>query len=260
MQISAANSPVVAAKRDWTILYVLDGDNELREAATLDMVELHKEGAPENTAVIAQLYRGDLKWSFANFAKKVASLFKPSTPAAVAQDWRGMKVYEVGHLGTGAAEASYSPSTTPSPSDRQSLEDYLAWGMQQYPAEHYAVVLSGHGSPNGLLSDSASKQMPFEQVSQALKGAATRSGHSVDVVLFDSCSTAGPVAEAAMKGATDYLVASENRIKAGGWSEKLTMEFLKTHPQATPAELAQSFMSKEHTAVTAPVLYDYTGA
>lgn len=261
MQISAQNGPVVAPQRDWTILYVLDGDNDLREAATLDLVELHQQGAPESTAVVAQLYRGDLKWSLANFKKKVDTLFRPAPPAAVAQDWRGMKVFEVRHPGAGGGtvEAPYIPTTaSPSPSDPTALESYLAWGMQRYPARHYAVVLSGHGSQEGLLSDSRGQQMAFEDVGQAIRNASRLANQKVDVVLFDSCATAGAEAEASMSGATSYLVATPNPVKGGGWSEKATMDFLKVHPHATPRELAESFLSPQHTAVAEPVLYDYS--
>ena len=221
VQISAHKGPGVAPQRDWTFLYVLDGDNDLREAATLDLVELDQEGAPENTAMVAQLYRGDLKWNLANFKKKVDALFQPSAPAAVAQDWRGMRVFEVRHQGdnAGTVETSYKPSTaSPSPSDPGDLEDFLAWGMEHYPAKNFAVVLSGHGSRQGILSDSSSSKMSFENVAGAIKGASQRSGHQVDVVLFDSCATAGPEADAAMRGATSYLVASQDRIKGRGWS------------------------------------------
>lgn len=261
MQISAPNSPVVAPQRDWTILYVLDGDNDLREAATLDLVELHQEGAPENTAVVAQLYRGDLKWSLSNFKKKVDALLKPAPPTAVAQDWRGMRVFEVRHAESGSAtvEAPYTPPVdSPSPSDPSVLEDYLVWGMERYPAKNYAVVLSGHGSREGLLSDSGGDKMAFAKVSQVLKNASQRTGGSVGVVLFDSCATAGPEAQAAMNGATSYLVASRDLIKAGGWSEKETLDFLKANPQATPREFAESLLSPRHGAVTSPVLYDFT--
>ena len=260
VQIRPQTGSVACVQRDWTILYVLDGDNDLREAATMDLVELHQEGTPENTAVIAQLYRGDLKWSLANFRKKVDSFFTGSRPAAVADDWRGMRVFEVRHHDNDATvELPYpSLSASPSPSDPQGLEDYLAWGMQEYPAKHYAVVLSGHGSSEGLLSDGVGDKMSFEQVGQAIKNASRKSGREVDVVLFDSCSTAGPQAQAAMAGATKFLVAADSRIKAGGWSEKATMRFLKDHHQATPRELAQSLMAGEHQAVTAPRMYDFT--
>lgn len=259
MQISAPHTASVSApKRDWTFLYVLDGDNDLREAATMDLVELHGAGAPDNTAVVAQLYRGDLKWNFANFHKKVDSLFHRAAPSAVAQDWRGMKVYEVRHEHPdgGTQELDYKTVAQPSPSDPSELKKILAWTMKKYPAQHFAVVLSGHGSQAGLLSDSSGRKMPFAEIATALKEASKECDQAVDVVLFDSCSTAGPQARQAMRGATKFLLASPTPIRAGGWSEKATMEFLKGHPGSTPEALAQSLTSPDHRAVDSPVLYD----
>lgn len=247
-----------APKRDWTFLYVLDGDNDLREAATMDLVELNGAGAPDNTAVVAQLYRGDLKWNVANFRKKVDSLFKPSLPSAVAQDWRGMRVYEVRpeQSGGGTREMDYASDPKASPADPEELKNIVAWTMKKYPSKHFALVLSGHGSQEGLLSDSSGRKMPFPEVSSALKEASGETGRGVDVVLFDSCSTAGPQAQQAMRGATKFLLASPTPIRAGGWSEKATMDFLKAHPKATPEQLAQSLTSSQHSAVDSPVLYD----
>ena len=109
MQIQAPYAQPTRPQRDWTLVYVLDGDNDLREAATLDLVELNAQGTPDNTAVIAQLYRGDLRWNFANFRKKVDALFRPGLPSGVAQDWRGMKVFGGRGEGSpgGGKEVSY---------------------------------------------------------------------------------------------------------------------------------------------------------
>lgn len=236
------------------MLYVLNGDNDLREAATMDLVELKRSGAPENTNIVAQLYRGELKWNLANLKKKMGGLFKPEFKPAVKPDWRGMKVYEVSS-DSRAMRVNY-PNPVASPSDPKALEDFVAWGMEQYPAEHYAVVLTGHGSQRGTLSDSEGRFMPFEKVSQSLKSAAERTGEQIDLVLFDSCSTAGDETAEKMRGATDFLVATPQKADGHGWSEELTLNYLKENPDATPAEFAESYLSPEHTSVRNPLLYD----
>jgi cysteine peptidase C11 family protein len=255
MRIAAHNGPVRAAVRDWTVLYVLDGDNDLREPSTLDLVELDQKGAPENVNVAAQVYRGDLKWNLHNFGKKVGNLFKPDPPAAVNPDWRGMKVFEVRHQNSTETTDRVEFQDSTSPSDPNSLENFVAWGMQKYPAKNYAVVLTGHGGPDGLLSDSAGTKMPFKQVSTALKAGAKRAGSELDVILFDSCSTASDKMAETMQGSAKFLVASPGKISARGWSESSTMDFLKSHPQATPKELAQSFLSPVHN-IDEPILYE----
>ena len=248
------NIGTVRPKKDWTVLYVLDGDNDLREAATMDLVELHHAGAPGNAHVVAQLHRGELSWTAKNLPKKLSGLFRPELPPAVQPDWRGVRVYEVQPEGP-TVMVEDAPESV-SPSDPTSLENFLAWGMKEYPAEHYAVVLGGHGSRKGLLSDSKGDVMPFEKVSESLQRAAAKSGEDIDVVLFDSCSTASPETAEKMCGATDFLVATPFKTRGQGWSEKATMNFLKENPKATPLDLTQSFLSGEHAAVKSPVFYD----
>jgi hypothetical protein len=255
MQIPVHSGPVRAPKRDWTVLYVLDGDNDLREAATLDLVELNQKGAPENVNVAAQLYRGELKWNLHNFRKKAGDLFKPEPPPAVNPDWRGVKVFEVRHQGSTEQTSTVPFQGSTTPSDPKSLEDFVAWGMKEYPAEHYAVVLTGHGSQDGILSDSQGKKMGFSDVSAALKAGSQRAGEELDVVLFDSCSTASDETAEAMKGSAQFLVASPQKISGRGWSEVATMDFLESNPKATPKAFAESLLAPEHN-IKEPLLYE----
>ena len=236
------------------MLYVLDGDNDLREAATMDLVELDRTGAPEIANIVAQLHRGELTWTVKNLPKKLSGLFSPEMPAAVKPDWRGVRVYEVQHDGPTVVVEDAPKSA--SPSDPKSLENFVAWGMKEYPAKNYAVVLGGHGSSKGLLSDSEGEIMPFEKVSESLQRAAERAGEDIDVVLFDSCSTAGSETAEKMRGATDFLVATPYKTGGPGWSEQATMTFLKENPQATPLEFTKSLLSPDHTAVTSALYYD----
>lgn len=255
MKVSAQQSPVVA-KRDWTLLYVLNGDNDLREAATLDLVNLDQSGSPDHVNVVAQLYRGELKWNLKNLGRKLAGLASAPRPTAVKNDWRGMRVFELRQSDSGDPTMEVpTPLATRSPSDPQALKDFVLWGMRNYPAENFAVILSGHGSQEGLMSDAAGKKMPFEEISQALQEASRESGQKLGVVLFDTCSTASDKTASIMQGSADYLVASPTLIRGGGWSEAATLDFLKTTPKATPRQLAESFLSDSHTAVPESTLF-----
>lgn len=257
MNVTKAGVQHTLPRRDWTLLYVLDGDNDLREAATRDLVELDQVGAPESVHVAAQLYRGELKWNFRNLPAKLAQLAKPKIKPAVKSDWRGMRVYEVRHEGGQPTHHKEElASNRVSPSDPGALEDFIAWGMKTYPAENYAVILTGHGSQRGVLSDSEGSRMPMKAAADALKRASEKAGESIDLVVLDSCSTASPETAGAFQGAADYLVASPEKVGGGGWSEALTLGFLDQNKQATPLQLGESFLAPEHTSVRSAALYE----
>jgi len=253
-----APAPETVPEKDWTLLYVLNGDNDLREAATLDLVELDRMGTPKNVAAVCQLYRGDLKWSLKNLGRKLSSLGSAEMKPAVRPDWRGMKVFEVRSEDSGSTtqevgRTHFAEPTTPS--DPKALTDFVAWGMEAYPARHYAVILGGHGSLDGVMSDARGEKMTFADAAQALKAASERTGRTIDTVLLDSCATASEQTAQAFQGATQYLVASPEVIRGGGWSESETLEFLKDNPQAGAREFAQSLVEGQHPGVNRATLY-----
>ena len=260
MTISATQrSPKPAPQRDWTLLYVLDGDNDLREAATLDLIELDKVGTPENVSAAAQLYRGDLKWSLRNAGRKFKQLTKGKVEPAVQNDWRGMKTFQVRSRDSQDETRTIREDKLVAhcdPADPTALKEFVSWGMKKYPAKNYAVILSGHGGADGLLSNSKGDKMSFDNISKALTEASVDSGEKIDVLLLDTCSTAQQSTADSLQGAADFVVAAPNKIKGGGWSESATLNFLEQNSAATPEQLAESFLTDEHSSVTDPVLYD----
>ena len=256
---SSLSCPLPAPSKDWTLLYVLDGDNDLREAATLDLVELDREGAPENVNVAAQLYRGELRWGWKTLGKKLSELGKPEPKSAVAQDWRGMKVFETRHRDSAESqtmEAAYTPSLESAPNSPESLEEFLVWGMTNYPAKHFAVIMAGHGSQKGILPDGRGRMMAMEEAGEAIRRAGERVGQKPDLLVLDACSTASEKTAHAFSGTADYLVASPEKIGGGGWSESQTLSVLAQDSDIAPRDFAQSFLSAEHTAIPSAHLYN----
>ncbi len=256
---SSISRPLPAPSKDWTLLYVLDGDNDLREAATLDLVELDREGAPENVNVAAQLYRGELRWGWNTFARKLSDLGKPQPKSAVAQDWRGMKVYETRHRdceGSLTREVAYSPSIESAPNSPASLEEFLVWGMTNYPAKHFAVIMAGHGTQKGILPDGHGRMMAMEEAGEAIRRAGERIGQKPDLLVLDACATASEKTAQAFSGVADYLVASPEKIRGGGWSESKTLSVLAQDSDIAPRDFAQSFLSVDHTAIPSAHLYN----
>ncbi len=254
-----AQQPLAA--NDWTLLYVLDGDNDLREAVTLDLVELDREGAPENVNVAAQLYRGELQWGWKTLGRKLSGLGKTDEKAAVAQDWRGMRVYETRHrddANSVTQQVAYTPENDAAPNSPKSLEEFLVWGMTNYPAKNFAVIMAGHGDRDGILPDGYGRMMGMEDAGNAIRRAGEKVGQKPALVVLDACSTANSQTAEAFRGAADFLVASPEKIRGGGWSETHTLNTLAQDSALAPRELAESFLSEAHTAIPSAYLYNLT--
>jgi hypothetical protein len=90
------------------------------------------------------------------------------------------------------------------------LQDFVAWGMKNYPAKHYVVVLMGHGGAwTGAL------QMSPSDMGMALMAGAQDAGlekgetETIDTLVFNSCYMGNLESLHQMQGSAKTILASE---------------------------------------------------
>lgn len=105
--------------RNWTIMVYLAGDNNLDGAGVVDLNEMKKVGSSDQIAVLAQFDRAGAKGATTRYCLKKGT--------TVAKD----AVQTLGETNMG---------------DPKVLEDFVTWGVTNYPAEHYLLVLWNHGA------------------------------------------------------------------------------------------------------------------
>lgn len=105
--------------RNWTIMVYLAGDNNLDDAGVVDLGEMKTVGTTGQIAVLAQFDRAGAKQATVRYC------LKNGTP--LAKD----AVLSLGETNTG---------------DPNVLEEFVTWGITNYPADHYLVVLWNHGA------------------------------------------------------------------------------------------------------------------
>lgn len=97
------------------------------------------------------------------------------------------------------------------------LSDFLKWGVENYPAERFMVILWNHGggTAGGYGLDYLYNQdnMDLLEIQTAFKNA----GYKFDVIGFDACLMATLETAYALREYGDYLVASENTESGEGW-------------------------------------------
>jgi hypothetical protein len=106
--------------KQWTILAYLAGDNNLDSAGVEDMAEMAAVGSTPNVDVVVQFDRAG--------KKAVTARYHVSKGGGCVEKDRVMVLPETN---TG---------------DPQVLIDFIAWGIQNYPAQHYLLVVWNHGS------------------------------------------------------------------------------------------------------------------
>lgn len=225
------------ARRNWTFLFYLNGDNDLREHTSLDFVRLQCGGCPQDSTILAQVYRGEERWSWKNLGSKLASLTRKELPSAFKQDWRGCKTFVIDP--EGCREVQGPPSA--SPSQPESLKQFIQRGMREYPAENYALVVSSHGEgAAGLLRDGEGNTMSLDAFRQSLTGS------GLQLLVLQACRMGEPAALAGLAGCAPYVLASTRSIPAGQARYDQLMPAL-TDP--APKAVAEAFRDSFQTSM-----------
>jgi uncharacterized protein (UPF0147 family) len=132
--------------------------------------------------------------------------------------------------------------------DPESLKDFVAWGMKNYPAEHYIVVVTGHGGAwIGAL------EMSPTAMDKAIKGGVEKASQEtgeqkkLDALIFNSCYMGNMESAYEMKGTADINISSENYSRGNmlyDWDEHINtiQGKIKEQGQFDPKAFAKDFV------------------
>ncbi|MBN2468988.1 MAG: hypothetical protein JXD19_12650 [Deltaproteobacteria bacterium] len=115
-----------ASSADWTFMVYVDGDNNLEGAGLADINEMEMVGSSPGVNVLVQFDRiegydsSDGDW----YDTRRGRIIKDSSSAILSD------LVSVGEKNMG---------------DPDTLRQFVVWGMTQFPANHYALVLWNHG-------------------------------------------------------------------------------------------------------------------
>ena len=235
---TTADTLVSRAVAQWTVMVFMNGDNELEEYGLGDLNEMEQVGSTDQVHLIAQLDRS------ASFDRSD-------------DDWRGARRYRVEqdddttHVSSPVLEDLGRIDS----GDPAEVEAFVAWAAENFPAEHYALVLWDHGwgwslAPDewpavtkGISSDYQTGNdisIAEGELGQILESANTSIGGKLSIIGFDACVMASwEVAYAAMPYA-DVMVGSQDYEDADGWAYDTAMADLVATPDMSPAELGEA--------------------
>ena len=219
--------PVEAAK--WTIMVYMDGDNDLEEYAIDDFLEMASVGSTQDVNVVVLFDRvegyddsyGD--WTTA----KIFYIEKGIIPDAnnASDDWDEVNM-----------------------GDPQTLIDFVNWSVNNYSAEHYALILWNHGSgwkfrlppTKGVCWDytNSNDYLNSSELQYALAQIKSKVGRDLDIIGFDAClmgmEEIDYLINASMPSA--IRVGSEEVEPPDGWPYDMILRNLTA--EMTPEELA----------------------
>lgn len=217
-------SESVSTDTEWTVYWYLCGsDLESKYgAATNDLAEMMDVKLPQNVKVIIQT-GGSSIWQ----------------NEIVRADSLGRYLYD--HNGLQLIEKLPSASM----GDAQTLKSFLAFGKENYPARHTAVVLWNHGG--GSVSGAAFDElygMDSLSLAEMYKAFSETFGENpqnqpVDIIGFDTCLMATVDTAFTFSDIGKYLVASQEVEPGNGWLYSGWLGALAKTPSMEPLELSK---------------------
>jgi hypothetical protein len=139
----------------------------------------------------------------------------------------------------------------PDMAEGNTLRDFITWGMAQFPAERYMLVLWDHGGgPNAGfgLDENSNRIMSLPTLQTAVRNAMGTSGKKFELIGFDACLMASVEVADALAPVANYLVASQEIEPGAGWDWQAFVGRLVANPQISGADLgkvvADSYLAK----------------
>lgn len=240
-------------EKEWTVLVWANGKtNGADRLAPSVMRELEVAGSDDNMDIVAQLGR------------------KQRVYDKVTKDWHGVKRYHVQRnedplplqkeifkwflppYTEGITSPVLQDLGDADMGSSASLSEFLQWGMKEYPAKNYAVVIYGEsgGFAAASLDETTGHKTTYKGVAQAIREAERASGGDVKLVAVDGSFGAGLEAAHELKDVAEILVGSQAPVSLGSLQLDMVMKDLKFElaekGTVTPEQLAKWFVFETH--------------
>jgi hypothetical protein len=222
-----------AGDADWTVLVYLDGDNNLEKDALADFNEMERVGSNDRVKIVVQLDR--------------VRQDGPEDDTSNG-DWDTTKRFLVEQDDDGETIASRELEDLGEQNmgDPQTLVDFATWGVKQFPAQHYALILWDHGSSwAGIAFDDTDgeKGISMPELEAALRTTQAQAGiDRFDLIGFDACLMSQLDVLHAIAPYGRVGVASAELEPNDGWSWDVWLEQLNRDPAQDAAPVAASIV------------------
>lgn len=210
--------------KQWTFLFYNAGQGPLAEIGTHALQELERVGSDAHTDVVAFNYREHTP--FGCFEKyeggrtyhlqKQSSTLKPrgelGSLLSCALSYPGRLQSPVLDTPVAAGEAARVSAGEP-------LKSFLLQAMKRFPAQHFALTLTGHGAAfQGQLvtrGPDGRAALSNDELARVLREVKEETGQGIDLVNLNTCYSANLETLYSLKDATSIVVASQDALALG---------------------------------------------
>ena len=188
--------------KKWTFLVYEASDNDLEKFMVQDINDMENVGSSNNMNIVLQMDRGE-------------------NPSELSGGWKGARRFKLDKN-----EDPFNIDSTVlqdlgqvNMSDPKNLADFIEWGMKEYPAQNYMLLISDHGGGwTGAIEDDSHKGwMSLPDIRKGAEMAQEKTKQKLDIIGFDACLMGQSEVAYELKDVANYMVASEESEGAGGW-------------------------------------------
>jgi len=204
-------------KKEWTFLVFMAADNDLTPYALWDIYEM-ESGYNKEKRYNGSTLKMDLLVELDTFKNKDEirryHIFQTGKPYNShlnidfwnQRTWRSVRSPVVQN---DLREINLSHPIT----QAQRLQEYIEWGMEEYPSEKLAVIIWGHGQGNLVATDESQNMginiFELKDVLQHVK--AKRNGRTIDLLINDACLMQTLEVVTELSDQTRYIIGPETR-------------------------------------------------
>jgi hypothetical protein len=232
--IFSLSTAFAVTPKKWTFLIFLNGNNSLDHFGETNIKEMEKVvGKDDQVNVVVQ-------WASLGRRTALRMLIQPSTnPSEVTSP----VIEDLGLVDMG---------------DYHALQDFVKWGVEHYPADHYFVEVWNHGggwyasqqAKQGLRSNAAplndisyddisGNAITTKQLGAAMSYAANIIGHKVDIYGSDACLMSMIEVATEMSDSVNYFVGSQEVEPGMGWPYSDLLRRWNETANATPSDVSK---------------------
>lgn len=225
LAIGDENTEKIDTDTEWAIYWYLCGSDLETDygSATDDLLEMLDVELPENVQVVIQTGGSDAWHNDIVNANQGQRFLYDS------KGFRTIDEFEPVNMG-----------------DSLTLENFLSFCKENYPAKHTMVSFWNHGggSVGGVAFDEQFEmdRLTLDEMHGVFNSVfkADDSNEPIDIVGFDACLMATVDTANIFSGFARYLVASEENEPANGWLYSGWLDTIAKNPQAEPLEVAKA--------------------
>jgi len=245
-----------AANYQWTVLVYLDANNDLEAYGLMNMLQMEAVGSTNKVAILVQFARPASGKNSSAGGYPYSLLGVNGTWGGTASDTRRYLVTKNPSNNPTVMSSTVLADLGPTNMGRPTtLHDFIVWGEQYAPAQHYMLVLWDHGSGWSSKNDATrakARAICFDDTFQdqirdvELSAALTAPKH-LDIVATDACLMAMAEVAYEIKDQTSYLVASEDEEPACGLPYTDIITQLTSQPAISP-QLYAKYIARNSTS------------